>query len=175
MFFSLQDVTVILNGHTVEPVTLNDHTLEGEQIIKGWSEDTDALTLPDAFEFASVRRGATGDMAAFSTGDRGGPVSLKLLPNSPSVPFLMTQVTRILVGRAEVIWDGSVKHKRTGASVTLKRGVLVSGPLWYTMGKGEAGNLTFMWEYEEIIPDFAKVNFADVPAPGPNFADLPLL
>ena len=153
MFFSLQDVTVILNGHTVE----------GEQTIRGWSEDTDALTLPDAFEFASVRRGATGDMAAFSTGDRGGPVTLKLLPNSPSVPFFMNQVTRILVERAEVIWDGSVKHSRTGASVTLKRGILISGPLWYTMGKGEAGNLTFNWEFEEIIPDFAKVNFADVP------------
>ena len=157
MHFSLQDVTVTLNGHTVE----------GEQTIRGWSEDTDALTLPDAFEFASVRRGATGDMAAFSTGDRGGPVTLKLLPNSPSVPFLMNQVTRILVERAEVIWDGSVKHSKTGASVTLKRGILVSGPLWYTMGKGEVSNLTFNWEFQEIIPDFAKVNFADVPVVGP--------
>ena len=157
MLFSLQDVTVTLNGHTVE----------GEQTIRGWSEDTDALTLPDAFEFASVRRGATGDMAAFGTGDRGGPVSLKLLPNSHSVPFLMNQVTRILVERAGVIWDGSVKHSRTGASVTLKRGILISGPVWYTMGKGEASNLTFNWEFEEIIPDFAKVNFADVPVVGP--------
>ena len=151
MLFSLQDVTVTLNGHTVE----------GEQTIRGWSEDTDALTLPDAFEFASVRRGANGDMAAFSTGDRGGPVTLKLLPNSPSVPFLMNQVTRILVERAVVIWDGSVKHSRTKASVTLKRGILISGPVWYTMGKGEVGNLTFTWEFQEIIPDFAKVNFAD--------------
>ena len=157
MLFSLQDVTVILNGHTVE----------GEQIIRGWSEDTDALTLPDAFEFASVRRGATGDMAAFSTGDRGGPVTLKLLPNSPSVPFFMNQVTRILVERAEVIWDGIAKHTKTGASVTLKRGVLISGPVWYTMGKGEVGNLTFTWEFEQIIPDFTKVNFADVPVLGP--------
>ena len=157
MLFSLQDVTVTLNGHTIE----------GEQTIRGWSEDSDALTLLDAFEFASVRRGATGDMAAFSTGDRGGPVTLKLLPNSPSVPFLMNQVTRILVERAEVIWDGSIKHSRTGASVTLKRGILISGPVWYTMGKGEASNLTFNWEFQEIIPDFAKVNFADVPVLGP--------
>ena len=66
-----------------------------------------------------------------------------------------------------MIWDGSVKHKRTGASVTLKRGILVSGPLWYTLGKGEAGNPTFTWEFQEIIPDFAKVNFAGVPALGP--------
>ena len=158
MFFSLQDVTVILNGHTVE----------GEQTISGWSEDTDALTLPDAFEFASVRRGATGKMAAFSTGDRGGPVTLKLMPNSPSVPFFMNQVTRILGDKAEVIWDGSVKHSKSDASVALIRGVLVSGPLWYTMGKGEAGNLTFTWEFEQIIPNFTKVNFADVPVLGPQ-------
>ena len=163
MFFSLQDVTVTLNGHTVEGEQI---IVEGEQIIKGWSEDSDALTLPDAFEFASVRRGATGDMAAFSTGDRGGPVTLKLMPNSPSVPFLMNQVTRILSDKAEVIWDGSVKHRRTGASVTLSRGILISGPLWYTMGKGEASNLTFNWEFQEIIPDFAKVNFADLPVLG---------
>ena len=159
MFFSLQDVTVELNGHVVE----GEQTMEGGHIIKGWSEDTDALTLPDAFEFASVRRGATGFMAAFSTGDRGGPVSLKLMPNSPSVPFFMKQVTRILVDKAEVIWDGSVIHSRTKASVALSRGVLVSGPLWYTMGKGEAGNLTFMWEFEQIIPNFTNVNFADLP------------
>ena len=158
MFFSLQDVTVILNGHTVE----------GEQTISGWSEDTDALTLPDAFEFASVRRGATGKMAAFSTGDRGGPVTLKLMPNSPSVPFLMTQVARILGDKAEVIWEGSVRHKRTEASVSLSRGVLVSGPLWYTMGKGEAGNPTFTWEFEQIIPNFTKVNFADLPLLAPQ-------
>ena len=82
-------------------------------------------------------------MAAFSTGDRGGPVTLKLLPNSPSVPFFMNQVTRILVERDEVIWDGSAKHIKTGASVTLKRGILISGPVWYTMGKGEAGQSHF--------------------------------
>ena len=29
MFFSLQDVTVILNGHTVEGETPNGHTVEG--------------------------------------------------------------------------------------------------------------------------------------------------
>ena len=158
MFFSLQDVTFILNGHNVE----------GEQTIRGWSEDTDALTLPDAFEFASVRRGATGKMAAFSTGDRGGPVTLKLMPNSPSVPFFMKQVTRILGDKAEVIWDGSVKHSKSGASVALIRGVLVSGPLWYTMGKGEAGNLTFTWEFEQIIPNFTNVNFADLSVPEPQ-------
>ena len=75
MNISLQGTTVLLNGHQVS----------------GWSEDTDALTMPDAVELATVRRGATGDMAAFSTGNRGGPVSVKLLPTSPSVAFFMQQ------------------------------------------------------------------------------------
>ena len=155
MELSLEGTTVILNGHTVQGSKSN--------IVGAWSEDTDALTLPDSFEFASVRRGATGDMAAFSTGDRGGPVSLKLLPNSPSVPFFMRQVTEILVNKAVVIWDGRIEHLSTGAHATLRRGLLTAGPLWYTMGKGDVGNLTFTWEFEEIIPDFQKVNFEYVP------------
>ena len=126
-------------------------------VIQGWSEDAGALTFPDAFEFASVRRGATGDMAVFSTGDRGGPVSLSLLPTSPSVPFLMNLVTQIHRNRARIVWEGSVKHVPTGASATFRRGVLMSAPLWYNMGKGEVGNLTFTWEFEEIIPDFQNV------------------
>ena len=157
MELSIADTTVILNGHTVQGGST------GEQTIQGWSEDTDALTLPDAFEFATVRRGATGDMAAFSTGDRGGPVSLKLMPNSPSVPFFMRQVTEILVNKSVVVWDGSVHHGPTGARVTLNRGVLTAAPLWYTMGKGEVANMTFTWEFAEIIPNFAEVNFPALP------------
>ena len=160
MELSLPETTVILNGHTVEGgAVLGTRT----HTVQGWSEDTDALTLPDAFEFATVRRGAAGDMAAFPTGDRGGPVTLKLLPNSLSVPFFMQQVTRILVDKAVVIWDGSAHNLKTGYRATFRRGVLMSGPLGYTMGKGEVGNLTFTWEFEEIIPDFGSVSFADVP------------
>ena len=160
MELSLPETTVILNGHFVQGNNLDDHTVEG------WSEDTDALTLPDAFEFANVRRGADGRMVAFPTGIRGGPVSLKLLPNSPSVPFFMQQVTEILKNKAKVIWGGSVKHPLTGYSVTLERGVLMSGPLGYTMGAGEVANLTFTWEFETIKPTFEKVDFAAASAAG---------
>ncbi len=156
MELSLKDTKVIFNGHTVEG-SLPEHT------VRGWSEDAGALTVPDALELASVRRGATGEMAAFSSGDRGGPVSLSLLPNSPSVPFFMQQYTNILVHGASVVWEGIVQHTRTGASATFSRGVLMSGPAWYTMGKGDVGNLTFTWEFQEIIPNFDNVNFDYVP------------
>ncbi len=142
MQLSLHETTFIINEHKVQ----------------GWSEDAGALTLPDAFEFATVRRGATGDMVAFSTGDRGGPVSLSLLPTSPSLSFFMKQVTAIREGK-RVIWEGSVEYTPTGARVDLTRGILMSGPLGFTLGKGDVGNMTFTWEFEDIVPNFDSVKF----------------
>ena len=156
MELSLLDTVVTFNGHTVEKPLLA-HT------VMGWSEDAGALTLPDALELVTVRRGALGDMAVFRTGDRGGQVSLSLLPNSPSVKFFMQQMTLILSKKLSVVWEGNVQHTLSKASVKLKRGVLMSGPLWYTMGKGEVGNLTFTWEFEDITPSFDKVDFDYVP------------
>ena len=49
----------------------------------------------------------------------------------------------------------------------LQHGKPIEDLLKATMGKGEVSNLTFTWEFEEIIPDFAKVNFAGVPVLGP--------
>ena len=139
---SLEGTTVELNGH----------------VVQGWSDDSDALMMPDSFELASVRRGATGEMAAFSTGDKGGPVSVKLLPNSPSLPFFMQQLATQLNG-AGAVWDGNIKNSQAGFGFTLVRGVMVSGPLGQTMGSGEVANATFTFEFERIIPDYDKVQF----------------
>ena len=143
MILSLEHTTVSLNGHEV----------------KGWSEDTDALTMPDAFEVATVRRGATGDMAAFSTGDRGGPVSIKLLPNSPSTGFFMQQLEVMRKG-GTTIWSGSIYNSRLNVSATLTRGVMTAGPLWPNMGKGEVANHTFTFEFEDISVNYDAPSFA---------------
>ncbi len=141
--------TISLEGTTVE---LNGH------IVQGWSDDSDALMMPDAFELATVRRGATGDMATFSTGDKGGPISIKLLPTSPSLPFFMQQLAVQLNGGA-VVWDGKITNSQSGFGFTLERGVMTAGPLGQTMGRGEVANDTFTFEFERIIPDYAKVQF----------------
>ena len=147
---SMADTTVILNGH----------------VVQGFSEDSDALTMPDAFELASVRRGATGDMAAFSTGDKGGPVSIKLLPNSRSLQFFMQQATLQLQG-AVIIWDGSIQNTQTKFGFALARGVLTAFPLGQTMGKGEMANQVFTFEFESILPNYDafRVPVPAIPAP----------
>ncbi len=134
---SLSNIAMVLNGY----------------VVGGWSEDSDALMLPDAFEVATVRRGATGDMAVFSTGDRGGPVTIKLLPNSPSANFFGEQLNRIK-GGAVVVWEGSIHDSQTNARVTLSGGQLVSGRLGPTVGKGDAANSEFTFEFTDIDTDY---------------------
>ena len=148
MIVSLEKTTVIFNGHEIQ----------------GWSEDTDSLMMPDAFELASVRRGATGDMAAFSSGDKGGPVSIKLLPNSPSTKFFMQQLTDYLEG-GNTIWHGSIQNAQLGFGFTLKRGIMTTGPLGQTMGKGEVANQTFIFEFEEIVPDYDAARMGVIQGP----------
>jgi len=134
--FSLEQVSVVLNGHTVT----------------GWSDDTDALSLPN-IDLANVVRGADGKMVSASTGDKGGPVVLKLLPNSPSVKFFMAAVAAQLNG-ANIVWQGIIRDSINQVNVALINGVLQNGPLGQTLGKGEAGNREFTIEFERIIPDY---------------------
>ena len=142
MNISLHGTTVLLNGHQV-----NGHQ------VQGWSEDADALTMPDAVEMATVRRGATGDMAAFSTGNRSGAVSVKLLPTSPSVPFFMQQAEVLRQG-GSVVWNGSVHNSQQNISATLTRGVMTVAPWFPNMGGGEVANYVFTFEFEDIAPNY---------------------
>ena len=131
--------------HTV--VTLNGH------IVSGWSDDADALMMPDSFNISTVRRGAAGDMAVFSTGDRGGPVEIKLLPNSPSMAYFMQQAT-LLLAHASIVWSGTIRNTQAQFGFSLERGAMTAFPLGQTMGKGEVANQSFVFEFETILPDY---------------------
>lgn len=142
---SIEEVIVIINGHTVE----------------GWSDDTDALSLPEGIELANVTRGADGRMIGATTGNKGGQLRLKLQPNSPSTQFFMRQLTQIIRGAA-ITYTGAIVDTRLGTSVTLLRGVMMSGPLGQTMGKGSAPNREFVFEFESVIPNYSGATISSV-------------
>ena len=152
MFISLEGTTVILNGH----------------VVGGWSEATDALTLPE-IELAQVQRGADGKMVASSTGNKGGEVQIKLLANSPSTQFLEQQVAQIMRGAA-VVWDGSIRNAQAGFGVTLGRGVLMTAPAGQTMGKGEVAERVFAFEFETVLPNYDAATFSGPPQVTPEEA-----
>ena len=139
--FALENIDMILNGH----------------IVTGWSDDADALSLPN-IDLASVVRGADGGMVSTSTGDKGGPVILKLRPNSPSTSFFMNAVEAQLNGGA-VSWNGIIRDGQNNTVVTLVNGVLTNAPLGQTMGKGETPSREFTIEFEKVTPSYLAAGF----------------
>ena len=142
MDFSLERCEVQLNGHTVT----------------GWSDDAEALSIPE-IDLATIVRGAGGGMVSTSNGEKGGPVILKLLPNSPSVPFFMNLITAQMNG-ASIVWNGLFRDPVNKVTVAFMKGVLQHGPLGQTIGKGSTKNIEITIEFEKVIPDYSAVNFS---------------
>ena len=142
MDFSLERCEFQLNGHTVV----------------GWSDDAEALILPDV-DLANIIRGADGKMTSTSSGEKGGPVIIKLLPNSPSVPFFLNAVLAQQNG-ASVVWAGIFRDPVTKITIAFVKGVLQHGPLGQTIGKGATKPLEFTIEFEKVLPDYSAVNFS---------------
>ena len=130
------NTSVVLNGHTCT----------------GFSEDTDAVTLPE-IELGTVTRGANGDMVGHSSGNRGGEVKLKFLPTSRTHFFLQRQMQRQMAGQ-EVRWDGSIEYRTTNASVRLENGRMTMGQSGTTVGKGAASSVVYTFEFEELVSNF---------------------
>jgi len=129
--------TVILNGIT----------------FSGWSQDEDALTLPDASTFSVFEKGADGLMVAGRTGEKGGEVTFKLLANSPTVQALQAIVLAEKNG-ASVEFSGIVNYN-DGSVVTLDRGIIKTAPNGYTLGKGAPKVMSYVFEFQVI--DFETI------------------
>jgi hypothetical protein len=120
--------------------------------VTGFSDDADALLMPTV-DIAAAKRGADGKQVVVSTGDKGGPVTLKLNPNSPSVKFFASAVVAQQRG-AGIRWEAIVKYNDLGISVLLDNGSITSAPLAQTLGKGEAANYEITFEFEEITANY---------------------
>ena len=139
MYFSSEDVTIVLNGHEVE----------------GLSDD--GLSMPDAVDATTVRMGSRpGDKAFFRTAERGGEVTVPLLPTSLSLPFFMQQAMVHHDG-GTVVWDGTVIERRRNITHTLSRGMLTQYPVGLSAG-AEAANRDFVFNFTEIVSDYSSAS-----------------
>jgi len=142
---SVIGTTVVIDGHTVS----------------GWSDDADALMMPDEVELAQVTRGADGLMVASLTGNKGGEVQLKLLANSESAQYFGRQVSHILNGGMRE-FSGTVRYSN-GVVTHLERGVITTAPLAITLGQGPAATRIFRFEFERIITNFDSGRYSSPP------------
>ena len=143
---SIEHTAVVINGHTVQ----------------GWAAQADALMMPD-IELAVVERGADGGMIASRTGVKGGPVRLKLLANSPSTAFFMSQA-QIIAGGGVVVFEGSIANAEVGYSHRLERGVMTTYPAGQTLGNAVAPPREFVIDFERIIVNYDGATMNPIPA-----------
>ena len=104
MVFNIDDLVLELNGHVVEG---------------GFSDDADAIMFEPIELVGDPRVGADGSVAFFASGNKGGTFTLKLLPNSPSIPFFIQQANVVRDG-GSVTWQGSLRDVRRGISVQFR-------------------------------------------------------
>lgn len=123
--------------------TLNGH------VFSGYSDASDCLAFPDAAELATFKKGATGQMVASGTGEKGGKVVLKLMPNSPSVAFMAKLIKQIKNG-IPVVFNGNWVNPVAGEFVSVNGGALLTAPIGTTYGKGEVAEKVYTFEFEAI-------------------------
>ena len=154
MYVSIEHTVVTLNGH----------------VVRGWSEDGQALEMPTEFVLASVRRGPQGGMVGADSGMKGGPVTIKLLPNAESLSFFERQVAAILGDEetpgAVIRWQGRVEDLVNGKHWELVNGLMVNGSLGVSLGAGTNSDQMFRFEFQRIIPHVDGANYGNFDAMG---------
>ena len=157
----LANIAVVLRSSgTAAPGEDDDPPGSDEHTVTGWSDDADALTMPDEFELMNTRYGAGGQLAAFRTGMVGGDVTIKLLPTSPSVVYFMQRVEFALLPGSRLIWSGYVEDRVNNFKFLLRNGVMAAAPLGVTIGSGDAANRMFRFSFEAIVPEWENARFA---------------
>lgn len=125
--------------------------------IEGWSEDEDALSLPQDTTHYDIKTGADGAMVAGATNTKGGEVTFKLLPNSNSIPKLQALVLAIQNG-ASITFNGTVRYN-DGSIAGLQNGVLLKSPSGYQQGKGGVGTMVYVFHFQNIIFETLTAKF----------------
>ena len=140
-------------------ISLVNSTIEiNKTVIGGWSDDSDALSIPD-IPLANIKRGADGVMSATLTGNKGGAVTYKLLAETSSSQFLVSLAEQIKQG-ANINFQGTVTSNTTGWQLIKKNGVLTQYRPYPTTGAGEKASMEFIIEYEELNGDVSVVDFS---------------
>ena len=140
----------------------------GNHTIKGWSDDSDALMMPEEWEGFTTKRGADGVLLAIRNGVRGGEVSIKLLPGTAIAKMLQKEIGIAAHTSTLVLWQGRIADSSTGFTWYLYNGILIKGPLGQTYGKEDAANKVFTFDFEEIIqiPGSANIDPVRMDVPG---------
>ena len=106
----------------------------GGLTIRGFSSDADSLTLPD-IEGVTVDRNALGTMMGMTTGNKGGPVTIKLQASAPELKELYGWVGETINGTPR-IFPGFRPQRPLQVCLQLGQRVADHVACWHHDGRG---------------------------------------
>ena len=142
-WLSLDTTQVIIDGHRCE----------------GWSDEANGLEFSNP-ELAMAKRGPEGKRIMNSTGNKGGDVTLRFMPNSRSTKFFMQKLASQLNGDRSS-FNGEVNYGN-GATIQMYNGVLRQAPFGQSLGT-EAASMEFIIDFELIVPNYNAALFTGLP------------
>ena len=141
--FSGHDVVFMLTAIGPGP------SLRQDQKLDGFAGVSDAIKFDEAQEIITFREGMDGYIFFAQTGRKGGLVTVKMLPNSPSLGFLFTKA-QIQKDGGNLNWEGEIELLSQKISADLKKGMLVTAPTFGTLGMNNIDDYQFSFYFTEI-------------------------
>lgn len=150
--FSGQDVLL-----TLTPYFGGDR--QETEPVRGFSGASDAIKFEESQEIVNAREGMDGFIFFSRSGRLGGIMTIKMLPNSPSLKVLMTNAYKQKSGSADVQWEGNIELTASSISAQLKRGMMTHIPVFPTLGMSNVDDLQFSFYFTQIIANYDNANF----------------
>ena len=150
--FSGQDATLSL-APTV------DGAAGASRDLRGFAGVSDAIKFEESQEVVNAREGMDGYIFYSRTGRLGGIMTIKMLPNSPDIPFLMNNFYLLKTGDKNVSWNGGISLKETGISGILNQGMMTHGPVMPTIGMNNIDDMQFTFYFARIEAKYETVDF----------------
>ena len=150
--FSGSDVELKLTP-TIETVKAT------EMEIKGFAGASDAIKFEENQEIIVTREGMDSYVFFARTGRKGGMMTIKMLPNGPSVGDLMVRAYEAKTANKNIEWNGSIEFLGAKVSADLKRGMMTHTPTFPTVGMSNIDDLQFSFYFVVIEADFSQWDF----------------
>lgn len=136
-----------------------DGAAEAERMIRGFAGVSDAVKFEESQEMVNAREGMDGYIFFSRTSRYGGIMTIKMLPNSPEIGWLMTKYYEQKTGGRNVEWNGEIVLKGTGISGILFRGMMTHGPVFPTIGMSNIDDMQFSFYFIRIEAKYENVDF----------------
>ena len=128
-------------------------------VVRGFAGVSDAIKFEEAQEQITTREGMDGFIFFANSGRKGGMMTIKLLPNSPDLPEIMTVAQEQKEEGAVYEWSADIILVDQNITAALTKGMLTHFPTFPTIGMANVDDLQFSYYFSVIDATWSESDF----------------